>query len=113
MDIKVDLMNNDNKVILKDSLPTFDWCGLFGKNGKVPTSAGWKVVMKGFGKYFKDYMNCPIKKNVTLNRIHGDPKMLLFAPNGKVHFHIFANVFGDKGQKEFANISLVVEVSDD
>ena len=112
MDLKIELMNNDNKVILKYSLPTFDWCGLFGKNGKIPTSNGWKVVMKGFGKYFKNYINCPIKKNVTLDCIYGDPKMLLFAPNGKAHFQLFFNVFGDKGQKEFVNVSLIAEVFD-
>lgn len=98
--------------MFKDSLPTLDWCGLFGKNGKVPTSTGWKVVMKGFGKYFKDYMSCPIKKNITFNRIHADPKMLLFAPSAKVFFQLFVSIVGDKGQKEFANISLVVEVTD-
>jgi hypothetical protein len=112
MDVRLNLLDKNNKIIIKETLAPFDWCGLFGKNGKVPTVIGWKVVMKGFGKYFKDYMNCPIKKNVTLNRIHADPKMLLFAQNGKAKFQLLANVTGDKGQKEFANISLIIEIFD-
>ena len=105
-------MSSDNKVIFKDSLPTFNWCGLFGKNGKVPTNPAWKILMKGFGKYFKDYMNCPIKRNLTLNRIHGDSRMLLFVPSGKGFFQILMNVVGNNGQKQLLNISLSGEVFD-
>jgi len=112
MNINLIQLDKDNKVIRKESLPPIDWCGLFGRNGKIPTTLAWKVVIKGFGKYLKDYMNCPIKNNITLNRMNGDPKMMLFVPNGRGLFQLFASIIGDKGQKEFANISLIVEVVD-
>lgn len=112
MDIKFSLFDKDNKIFLKDSLPPFDWCGLFGRNGKIPTTLAWKVIIKGFGKYLKSYMNCPIKKNITLNRMNGDPKMLLFIPNGRGLFQLFTTIIDDKGQKEFVNISLIVNVFD-
>lgn len=105
-------MDKDNKAIRKESLPPIDWCGLFGKNSKIPTMLAWKVIIKGFGKYFKDYMNCPIKKNITLNRMNGDLKMLLFVPNGRGLFQFFATIIGDKGQKGYGNVSLIVEVFD-
>ena len=113
MDIKMNIINNENKVIFRDSLPVFDWCGLFGKNGKVPTSAGWKLVMKGFGKYFKNFRNCPIKNKIELNRMHGDPKMMLFAPNMRSFFQLAMTAFTGSGIKSLVNISLIVEIFDE
>lgn len=106
----MDVLNNENKVIFAESLPTVNWCELLSKNANVPTLVGWKIIMKGFGKYFKDYMSCPIKKNITFNRMHADSKMLLFAPSAQYYFQLIINVVGDKGQKEFANVSLIVEI---
>lgn len=112
MDIRVRLFNNDNKIILRDSLPVFDWCTMFGKNGGVPTTKGWKMAMKGFGKYFKDFRNCPIKNKMELNRVHGDQKMLLFAPNMRCFFRLFMTGFTENGMKSNVNISFFIEFYD-
>ena len=106
------IIQNDKKTVLKESIASFNWCALFGKNGKIPKSPGWKVVMKGFGKYFKEYLTCPIIKNIELNRIHGDPKMMLFVPNLRAQFQLAINAYSVNGLKEFGNITFTAEVVD-
>jgi len=106
------IIQKDKQTVLKESIASFNWCALFGKNGKIPKSPGWKVVMKGFGKYFKEYLTCPINKSIELNRIHGDPKMMLFVPVLKAQFSLLLNAFSGNGLKEFGNVSFTAEVVD-
>ena len=99
----------DNKVTQTLALDTFDWCGILDKNGKVPTKPGWKMIMKGFGKYFKNYMHCPIKRKIEFERIFADPKMMLFAPPGIARFKGLGEIFGENGQRDFLNFSVIAE----
>ncbi|KAL7040421.1 hypothetical protein ACKWTF_000383 [Chironomus riparius] len=108
MNLSIGIMK-DNKIIQTLALDTFDWCGIIDKNGRIPTKPGWKMIMKGFGKYFRNYMHCPIKRNVDFNKIFADPKMLLFAPPGRAKFRALVELFNEKGQKDFVNFSVIAE----
>jgi hypothetical protein len=108
MNLSIGIMM-DNKIIKTLALDTFDWCGIMDKSGRIPTKPGWKMIMKGFGKYLKNYMHCPIKRDIDFPGIYADPKMLLFAPPGKAKFKASVDIFGDNGQKDFVDFSVIAE----
>jgi len=86
-----------------------DWCETF-KHGKVPSSALWRILMSGFGKYLRNYTKCPIKKNLTFNKINTDSKMMQYVPVVKLRFDIFTDSFGENGLRGTFNISFTGQV---
>lgn len=88
-----------------------DWCAIF-KNGKVPSNFIWKILMTGFGKFLKDYMRCPIKNRLLLNRVSADSKMMLLIPSLTLRFDLFFDMIGPAKQRDFLNLSFTGDIVD-
>lgn len=83
------------------------------KNGKLPTDLLFKIIMAGFGKQIGKYSKCPIKKEIVLNRIKADPKMMMFLPSAVINANLSGDFFGENGQKDFVNVLLCAKTFDD
>ena len=110
MTLKIDLIQN-NKVIQTLNIQKLDWCSVFNA-GKVPTNVLWKIIMSGFGKQVSKYAKCPIKKEIVLNRITADPKMMMFLPSAMINCSVSADIFGANGAKDFVSVSLIARTSE-